>query len=137
MAIKRRPSRPCDRGLVATWEDVDDLVKGLPDARATTAHEGSPSWSAGRHQFARRRWDDDGRELLQSWSGDMSLGDALQGRREVFPVVHTFRYRVSTWAFLERLSRREVAELLLDSYAIRGGVKRGEAVDEAAYFARV
>jgi hypothetical protein len=30
-----------------------------------------------------------------------------------------------------------VAELLLDSYAIRGGVKRGEAVDEAAYFARV
>jgi RNA polymerase sigma-70 factor (sigma-E family) len=76
MAIKRRPSRPCDRGLVATWEDVDDLVKGLPDARATTAHEGSPSWSAGRHQFARLRWDDDGRELLQSWSGDLSLGAA-------------------------------------------------------------
>ena len=38
---------------------------------------------------------------------------------------------------LERLSRREVAELLLDSYAIRGGARRGAAVDEAAYFARV
>ena len=122
---------------MATWEDVDDLVTGLPDARATTAHEGSSSWSAGRHQFARLRWDDDGRELLQTWSGDMSLGAALQGRRDVFPVVHTFRFRVSTWAVLARVSRREVAELLLDSYAIRGGTRRGEAVDEEAYFARV
>ena len=67
---------------MATWEDVDDLVRGLPDARPTTAHEGSPSWSSGSHQFARQRWDYDGRELLQTWSGDMSLGDALQGRRE-------------------------------------------------------
>jgi hypothetical protein len=122
---------------MATWEDVDDLVRGLDGARATTAHEGSPSWSAGRHQFARLRWDDAGRELLQTWSGDLSLGDALQGRREMFPVVHVFRYRVSTWAVLGQLTRREVAELLLDSYAVRGGVRRGEAVDEAAYFGRV
>ena len=122
---------------MATWDDVIDLVEGLPDARATSAHEGSPAWSAGRHQFARLRWDDDGRELLQSWSGDMSLGDALQGRRDVFPVVQVFRFRVSTWAVLGRLSRREVAELLLDSYAIRGGVRRGPVVDEEAYFARV
>jgi hypothetical protein len=124
-------------GGVATWTDVDDLVQGLPDARATTAHEGSPSWSAGSHQFARLRWDDEGRELLQTWSGDMSLGAALTGREDVFPVVQVFRFRVSPWAVLERLGRREVAELLLDSYAIRGGVRRGEAVDEAAYFARV
>ena len=61
----------------------------------------------------------------------------MRDRRDVFPVVHTFRYRVSTWALLARLGRREVAELLLDSYAIRGGVRRGEAVDEAAYFGRV
>ena len=122
---------------MASWKDVDDLVRGLPDARATTAHEGSPSWSAGSHQFARLRWDDGGHELLQTWSADLSLGDALRDRRDVFPVVHTFRYRVSTWAVLARLGRREVAELLLDSYAIRGGVRRGEAVDEAAYFGRV
>lgn len=122
---------------MATWKDVDDLVHGLPDARASTAHEGSPSWSAGSHQFARLRWDDDGRELLQTWSGDLSLGDALRGRVDVFPVVHTFGHRVSTWAVLERLSRREVAELLLDSYAIRGGSRRGEAVDEPVCFARV
>ncbi len=70
---------------MATWKDVDDLVLGLPDARASTAHEGSPSWSAGSHQFARLRWDDDGRELLQTWSGDLSLGDALRGRVDVFP----------------------------------------------------
>ena len=120
---------------MASWDDdVADLVRGLPDARATTAHEGSPSWSAGSHQFARLRWDDDGRELLQTWSGDLSLGEALQARRDVFPVVHVFEHRVSTWAVLERLSRREVAELLLDSYAIRGGVRRGGRVDEKSYF---
>ena len=122
---------------MATWDDVTDLVQGLPDARATSAHEGSPSWSAGSHQFARLRWDDDGRELLQTWSPDMSLGEALDARRDVFPVVHVFRFRVSTWALLERLDRREVAELLLDSYAIRGGLRRGQAVDETRYFARV
>ena len=122
---------------MATWDDVDDLVKGLPDARATTAHEGSPSWSAGSHQFARLRRDDDGRELLQVWTGDLSASAAWSARPDTFLVVHTFRYRVSGWALLERLDRREVAELLLDSYAIRGGVRRGEAVDEAAYFGRV
>lgn len=122
---------------MASWKDVDDLVLGLPDARATTAHEGSPSWSAGSHQFARLRWDDDGRELLQTWTADMSAGDAWAARPDVFVVVHTFTYRVSGWALLERLDRREVAELLLDSYTIRGGVRRGEAVDEAAYFGRV
>ena len=52
----------------------------------------------------------------------------------MFPVVHVFEHRVSTWAVLERLSRREVAELLLDSYAIRGGVRRGGRVDEKSYF---
>jgi hypothetical protein len=122
---------------VATWDDVDDLVKGLPDARATTAHEGSPSWSAGSHQFARLRWDDDVRELLQVWTGDMTASGAWSARAETFVAVQTFRYRVSGWALLERLDRREVAELLLDSYAIRGGVRRGQAVDEATYFGRV
>ena len=88
------------------------------------AHEGSPSWSAGSHQFARLRWDDDGRELLQTWTGDMTLERRAGGAAATaFPVVHTFRYRVTSWAVLERLDRREVAELLLDSYAIRGGVR--------------
>jgi hypothetical protein len=122
---------------VATWDDVDDLVKGLTDARATTAHEGSASWSAGSHQFARLRWDDRGRELLQVWTGDLTASGAWSARPDTFVVVQTFRFRVCGWALLERLDRREVAELLLDSYTIRGGVRRGEAVDEAAYFGRV
>jgi hypothetical protein len=122
---------------VATWEDVDDLVRGLPEARATTAHEGSPAWSAGSHEFARLRQDDDGRDLLQTWTSDMAAGDAWAARPGTFVVVHTFRFRVTGWALLERLDRREVAELLLDSYTIRGGVRRGAAVDEAAYFGRV
>ena len=122
---------------VATWDDVDELVTGLPDARATVAHEGSPAWSAGSHQFARLRRDEDGRELLQVWTGDLTSSAAWSSRPDTFVVVHTFTYRVSGWALLERLDRREVAELLLDSYAIRGGVRRGDAVDETAYFGRV
>ncbi|HEY3560136.1 MAG TPA: hypothetical protein VGL05_21855 [Kribbella sp.] len=114
---------------MATWRDVCALSERLPDARLGEAHEGSPAWYAGRHQFARLRWDDEGRELLQVWTGDMDLGPALAARRDVFPLVHTFQYRVTCWGYLDRLDLREVAELLLDSYGIRGGPKRRKAVD--------
>jgi hypothetical protein len=114
---------------MATWQDVCELSGRLPDARLGEAHEGSPAWYAGRHQFARLRWDDDGRELLQVWTGDMDLGPALAARRDAFPLVHTFQYRVTCWGYLDRLDLREVAELLLDSYGIRGGPKRRKAVD--------
>jgi hypothetical protein len=118
---------------MATWRDVCELAGRLPDARLGEAHEGSPAWYAGRHQFARLRWDDAGRELLQVWTGDMTTQAALAERREVFPVVHTFQYRVTCWGYLDRLDLRETAELLLDSYGIRGGPKRGQAVDPADF----
>ncbi|MEU8223111.1 hypothetical protein [Kribbella sp. NPDC048915] len=118
---------------MATWRDVCELAGRLPDARLGEAHEGSPAWYAGRHQFARLRWDNAGRELLQVWTGDMTTQAALAERREVFPVVHTFQYRVTCWGYLDRLDLRETAELLLDSYSIRGGPKRGQAVDPEAF----
>jgi hypothetical protein len=119
---------------VPTWDDVDTLAERLPDAERGLAHEGSPAWYAGRHVFARYR-EDDGRQIVQLWSGDMDLGRQLAPRRDTFVRVDTFDFRVSVWALLDRLDRRELAELMLDSYAIRGGVRRAGRVDEAAFFA--
>ncbi|NUO33479.1 MAG: MmcQ/YjbR family DNA-binding protein [Dermatophilaceae bacterium] len=109
---------------MATWADVDELAGRLPGAELRVAHEGSPAWYAGRHTFARLRWDDDGHELVQVWTGEMDTGQALDGRRDTFVRIDTFRYRVTMWARLDLLDRRELAELLLDSYDIRGGRRR-------------
>ncbi|MGO4600213.1 hypothetical protein [Terrabacter sp. 2RAF25] len=109
---------------MATWADVDEMAARLPGAELGVAHEGSPAWYAGRHTFARLRSDDDERELVQVWSGEMDIGQALAGRRDTFVRIDTFRYRVTMWARLDRLDRAELAELLLDSYDIRGGRRR-------------
>jgi hypothetical protein len=119
---------------VATWRDVDELVAAMPDATLGEAHEGSPAWYAGRHQFARRR-EVDGHAVVQLWSGDMDLGRQLAPRSQTFVRIDTFDFRVSVWARLGRIGRRELAELLLDSYRIRGGVRRAGRVDEERYFA--
>ena len=116
-----------------TWDDVTDLARRLPDATLGAAHEGSPAWYAGRHAFARYR-EDCGRAIVQVWSGDMDLGAQLEHRGDTFPRIDTFDFRVSVWAWLDRVGRRELAELVLDSYRIRGGVRRAARVDEAAYF---
>ncbi len=110
--------------MATTWADVDELAGRLPGAEAGVAHEGSPAWHAGRHTFARLRWDDDGRELVQVWTGEMDTEPALADRRDTFVRIDTFRYRVTMWARLDRLDRRELAELLLESYDIRGGRRR-------------
>ena len=109
---------------MATWADVDEMAGRLPGAELGVAHEGSPAWYAGRHQFARLRWDDDERELAQVWTGEMDTEQALAGRRDTFVRIDTFRHRVTMWARLDRLDRRELAELLLESYDIRGGRRR-------------
>ncbi len=66
-----------------TWSDVDALAGRLPDAERGLAHEGSPAWYAGRHMFARYR-EDDGRQVVQLWSGDMDLERQLAPRSETF-----------------------------------------------------
>jgi len=118
---------------MASWRDVVAVACRLPDARLGQAHEGSPAFYVGRHVFARLRWDEvDGREILQSWSGDLNTEAALAGRRDVFPVVSTFVFRVSTWAYLDRLDALETAELVVESYLIRGPVGR-RGMDPAPY----
>ena len=114
---------------MATWSDVDELAGRLPGAVLGVAHEGSPAWVAGRHTFARLRRDDDGRELVQVWTGEMDTEQALAGRRDTFVRIDTFRFRDTMWARLDRLDQRELAELLLESYDIRGGRRRRGATD--------
>ena len=108
---------------MSSWQYVADLASRLPDAVLSVAHEGSPAFYVGRHTFARLRLDQD-REVLQSWTGDLSTAEALADRRDVFVRIDTFSHRVSTWAYLDSLEDREVAELVLDSYLIRGPVGR-------------
>jgi len=116
---------------MATWADVDEVAGRLPGAVLGVAHEGSPAWHAGRHTFARLRWDDDGRELVQVWTGEMDTEQALTDRRDTFVRIDTFRYRVTMWARLDRLGRTELAELLVESYDIRGGRRRRGDTDVA------
>ena len=117
---------------MARWSEVCEVCQRLPDAELGQAHEGSPAWYAGRHPFARLRWDEHDRELLQAWTAQMDTAQVLAGRRTTFPVIHTFSHRVSLWAVLDDLDRREVTELLLDSYGARGGRRRLAAVDVEA-----
>lgn len=117
---------------MATWLDVNKLCRRLPGAVLGEAHEGSPAWYAGRHPFARLRWDGADHELVQLWTGEMDTELALAGRRDVFVRIDTFRHRVTMWARLDRLDRRELAELVLDSYDIRGGRRRRGEVGLAA-----
>lgn len=38
---------------MSSWRCVSDLARRLPDAVLGEAHEGSPAFYIGRHQFAR------------------------------------------------------------------------------------
>jgi hypothetical protein len=108
---------------MATWDDVERIAGGLPGAKPGVAHEGSPTVDVGRHPFARLRWDDDGREILQFWSMDLASEEALSHRRDTFLVIHTFKVKVSIWALLDRLAEDELTELLTDSWLARRGVR--------------
>jgi hypothetical protein len=116
-------------GDMAGWGDVNEMAARLPGVELGEAREGSPAWYAGRHPFARLRHDEAGHELVQVWSGEMDLPEALSGREQAFPVVHRFEHRVTVWCRLDLVTARELAELLLDSHAVRGGVRRAAAVD--------
>jgi hypothetical protein len=58
----------------------------------------------------------------QVWTGDLGTEQALADRRDL-----------TMWCQLDRLGPRETAELVLDSYGIRGGPGRRKAVAEGDY----
>ena len=108
---------------MATWRDVERIALALDGAKPGVAHEGSPTVDVGRHPFARLRWDDEGREMLQFWSLDLGSEHALADRRDTFVAVQTFSVKVSVWARLDRLAVEELAELVTDSWLARRGVR--------------
>jgi hypothetical protein len=108
---------------MATWRDVERIALALDRAVPGVAHEGSPTIDVGRHPFARLRWADDGREILQFWTQDLDTDAALADRRDTFFAVHTFSVKVSVWAWLDRLAVDELAEILTDSWLARRGVR--------------
>ncbi|GAA1579194.1 hypothetical protein GCM10009789_36110 [Kribbella sancticallisti] len=108
---------------MASWRDVERIAGGLAGAKPGYAHEGSPTFDVGRHPFARLRWDDDGREILQFWSLDLDTRQALADRSDVFFAVQTFKVKVSVWAWLDRLDEDELSEILTDSWRARRGVR--------------
>lgn len=109
---------------MATWRDVEDIALGLDGARTALSHAGDPAIAVGRHPFARLRWDEEGRELLQFWSFDLDSEAALADRAETFVRVDTFTVKVSVWARLDLLDRTELTEVLTDSWKARRGVRR-------------
>jgi hypothetical protein len=108
---------------VATWQDVEEIALALDRARPGTAHNGAPTIDVGRHPFARLRWDDEGRELLQFWSFDLDSEAALADRSETFVRVDTFAVKASIWARLDLLDRTELGEVLAESWRARRGVR--------------
>ena len=108
---------------MTSWDDVERIALGLAGAKPGAAHEGSPTFDVGRHPFARLRWDDAGREILQFWSLDLASADALADRRDTFLRVDTFKVKASVWAWLDRLDEGELTEILTDSWLARRGVR--------------
>ncbi len=108
---------------MATWRDVERIASGLAGARPGVAHEGAPTYDVGRHPFARLRWDDSGREVLQFWSLELDSGPALADRPDTFLRVDTFKVKVSIWARLDLLDLQELTEILTDSHRARRGVR--------------
>ncbi len=112
---------------MASWQDVARIASTLHAARAEVAHEGSPTFVVGRHPFARLRWDEGGREILQFWTRDLHTEAALAQRRDTFFAITTFTVSVSVWAWLDRLDIEELREILTDSWLARRGVRPGSA----------
>jgi hypothetical protein len=109
---------------MASWKDVERIASALAGARPGVAHEGSPTFDIGRHPFARLRWNEDGREILQFWTRELDTAAALADRSDIFFNVATFKVKVSVWAWLDRLDVTELSEILTDSWLARRGVRR-------------
>ena len=101
---------------MANWDDVGGIALGLPDAAVGQAHEGSPAYDVAGKQFARLRWDDDGREILQFWTGD-SREALVQGKPDAYWIVKAFPSAAFAW--LDQLGTDELREIITDSWRVR------------------
>jgi hypothetical protein len=110
---------------MATWDDVAAIAAALPGAVEGRAPDDAPTYTVGRHPFARLRWADDGREILQFWTMEPDAGEILAGRRDVFFRVERFKVKTTVLAWLDRLDEQELAEIITESHRARRGVRTG------------
>jgi len=103
----------------ANWDDVGTIALTLPEVTAGQAHEGSPTYHVAGRQFARLRHDEN-RQILHFWVADLGAKQALmESEPSTFWTVRAFATHSSLWAWLDRLDRGELRELLIESWQAR------------------
>lgn len=112
---------------MATWDDVVAIAAGLPRAVPGRAPDDAPTYDVGRHPFARLRWSDDGREILQFWTFGLGTEDVYADRRDTFFRVDSFKVKASVWAWLDQLDEQELTEVLTESHRARRGARAAAA----------
>jgi hypothetical protein len=104
---------------MASWDDVGTIALTLPEVTIGHAHEGSPAYDVAGRQFARLRHFKD-RQILHFWVADLGAKQALmESEPSTYWTVHAFATHSSLWAWLDRLDRRELRELLVESWQAR------------------
>jgi hypothetical protein len=109
------------------WSDVETIGLTLPASTLGEAHEGSPALLVRTQQFARLRWDDAGREVLQFWVPD---GDLVHAFVQTDPVTYWGAAGYSKNVVMARLSRLDantLRELLVESWYSRAPVSLRKA----------
>jgi hypothetical protein len=112
---------------VATWDDVGRIALDLPGTVVSEAHEGSPAYDVQKRQFARLRWDDTGREILQFWTEDREA--LVHGRPDAYWVTKAFPAAVFGW--LDSIAPDELREIITDSWRARAPKRLLESLPEA------
>ncbi|TCC39061.1 hypothetical protein E0H75_39440 [Kribbella capetownensis] len=101
---------------MSSWDEVGRIALGLPEVAEGQAHEGSPAYDVSGKQFARLRWEDDGREILQFWTGD-DRNALIQSNPDAYFIVRAFPSAI--FAYLGALGVDELREIVTDSWQVR------------------
>jgi hypothetical protein len=112
---------------MANWDDVGATALTLPEVTVGQAHEGSPAYDVAGRQFARLRHDES-RQILHFWVADVGAKQALIGSEpSTYWTVGAFAAHSSLWAWLDQLERRELRELLVESWYARAPKRLAKA----------
>ncbi|MFB6721715.1 MmcQ/YjbR family DNA-binding protein [Kribbella sp. NPDC056345] len=107
---------------MADWVRVGRVAAELPETAPGVAHEGSPTYEVAGRQFARLRWNDEGREILQFWVPDPADRQALVAASpDAYWLAKAFPSAVFAW--LDQLDENELTEVVTDSWTARAPAK--------------
>jgi hypothetical protein len=112
---------------MANWDDVAATALALPEVTSGQAHEVSPAYDVAGRQFARLRHDES-RQILHFWVADLGAKQELIGSEpSTYWTVRAFAAHSSLWAWLDRLDRHELRELLVESWYARAPQRLAKA----------